>query len=58
MIKNLDKEKQTRLIKIKIKDSDIPVVIEIDKDNNIVGYENQELKQAGGRFLIGNSKLS
>ena len=58
MIKNLDKEKQTRLIKIKIKDSDIPAVIEIDKDNNIVGYENQELKQAGGRFLIGNSKLS
>ena len=57
MIKNPDKEKQTRLIKIKIKDSDIPAVIEIDKDNNIVGYENQELKQAGDYFLEDNLKL-
>ena len=58
MIKNPDKEKQTRLIKIKTKDSDKPIVIEIDKDNNIVGYENQELKKAGDRFLVWNSKLS
>ena len=57
MIKNPDKEKQTRLIKIKTKDSDIPVVIEIDKDNNIVGYENQELKQVGKGFLGYNKNL-
>ena len=58
MIKNPDKEKKTRLIKIKIKESDIPVVIEIDKDNNIVGYENQELKQVKHGFLQYNLKLS
>ena len=57
MIKNPDKEKQTRLIKIKTKDSDKPVVIEIDKDNNIVGYENQELKQVGKGFLGYNNNL-
>lgn len=57
MVKNPDKEKKTRLIKIKIKDSDKPVVIEIDKDNNIVGYENQELKQVGKGFLRYNYNL-
>ena len=51
MKKNPDKEKQTRTISIKIKDSNIPIKIEIDKDNNIIEYENLELKEVGDMFL-------
>ena len=58
MKKNPDKEKQTRIITIKIKDSNLPITIEIDKDNNIVGYNNPELKQIGDCFLYRNKELS
>ena len=57
MKKNPDKEKQTRIITIKIKDSNLPIKIEIDKDNNIVGYNNPELKQIGDEFLVYNEEL-
>ena len=58
MEKNPDKEKQTRLITIKIKDSNLPIIIEIDKNNNIVGYDNQELTLIGDLFLRYNKKLN
>ena len=55
--KSPDKEKQTRIITIQIKDLNLPITIEIDKDNNIVGYSNQELKYVGDCFLSLNEKL-
>lgn len=57
MKKNPDKEKQTRIITLQIKDSNLPITIEIDRDNNIVGYTNQELKQVGDYFLASNYSL-
>ena len=55
--KNPDKEKQTRIITVQIEDFNLPVTIEIDKDNNIVGYNNQELTEAGDNFLKHNEQL-
>lgn len=51
MEKNSEKEKQTRVIIIETKDSELPISIEIDKDNNIIGYSNPQLTQVGDRFL-------
>ena len=53
-----DKEKKTRIITIKTNESDSPIKIEIDKDNNIVGYDNQEVQQIDDDFLSYNLKLS
>ena len=58
MEKNSEKEKQTRVIIIEIKDSELPISIEIDKDNNIIGYSNPQLTQVGNCFLEQNKKLS
>ena len=56
--KNSEKEKQTRVIIIETKDSELPISIEIDKDNNIIGYSNPQLTQVGDRFLQLNNQLS
>ncbi|MBF0979620.1 MAG: hypothetical protein HXK66_05635, partial [Clostridiales bacterium] len=56
--KNSEKEKQTRVIIIETKDSELPISIEIDKDNNIIGYSNPQLTQVGDNFLEYNKQLS
>ena len=58
MEKNSEKEKQTRVIIIETKDSELPISIEIDKDNNIIGYSNPQLTQVGYNFLGSNNQLS
>ena len=58
MEKNSEKEKQTRVIIIETKDSELPISIEIDKDNNIIGYSNPQLTQVGDNFLEDNNQLS
>ena len=58
MEKNSEKEKQTRVIIIETKDSELPISIEIDKDNNIIGYSNPQLTQVGDGFLEENNQLS
>ena len=58
MEKNFEKEKQTRVIIIETKDSELPISIEIDKDNNIIGYSNPQLTQVGNSFLVFNNQLS
>ena len=58
MEKNSEKEKQTRVIIIETKDSELPISIEIDKDNNIIGYSNPQLTQVGDNFLEYNKQLS
>ncbi|MBF0926748.1 MAG: hypothetical protein HXK65_01760 [Clostridiales bacterium] len=58
MEKNSEKEKQTRVIIIETKDSELPISIEIDKDNNIIGYSNPQLTQVGDGFLEQNKQLS
>ena len=58
MEKNSEKEKQTRVIIIETKDSELPISIEIDKDNNIIGYSNPQLTQVGDGFLKENNQLS
>ena len=58
MEKNSEKEKQTRVIIIETKDLELPISIEIDKDNNIIGYSNPQLTQVGDRFLQLNNQLS
>ena len=58
MEKNSEKEKQTRVIIIETKDSELPISIEIDKDNNIIGYSNPQLTQVGNNFLESNHQLS
>ena len=58
MEKNSEKEKQTRVIIIETKDSELPISIEIDKDNNIIGYSNPQLTQVGDGFLKFNDQLS
>ena len=58
MEKNSEKEKQTRVIIIETKDSELPISIEIDKDNNIIGYSNLQLTQVGDGFLEQNEQLS
>ena len=58
MEKNSEKEKQARVIIIETKDSELPISIEIDKDNNIIGYSNPQLTQVGNSFLVFNNQLS
>ena len=54
-----DKEKGNgiRKIIIKQKDKTLPVTIEIDKDNQITGYENDNLRQVENEFLKYNQSL-
>ena len=35
-----------------------PIIIEIDKNNQIIGYKNQELEQVGNYFLYNNQVLN
>ena len=57
MEKNSEKEKQTRVIIIETKDSELPISIEIDKDNNIIGYSNPQLTQVGDNNQLSELNL-
>ena len=54
-----DKESKDgeRIITIKKRDSEIPVEIRIDRDNQIIGYKNLELEAVENNFLKHNTKL-
>ena len=59
-----DKEKGKRLVIIYKKKEDDrtddpePIVIELDYDNQIVGYTNKELQNVGDNFLLHNKALA
>ena len=48
------KEPGARKLVVHKKESHSPIVIEINEDNEIVGYENYELENVGNRFLSKN----
>lgn len=52
-----NKEKRTRKINIHQKNQEEPIIIEIDEDNQIIGYENLTIKQVGYGFLTFNRTL-
>lgn len=56
--KDDDKEKGRRKIIINKKNCENPIIIEINKDNSIVGYKNEELVNAGDDFLFFNEGLT
>lgn len=55
-----DKESKTKkkIITIKEKNSNEPITIEIDSDNNIISYVNENLTKLGNNFLKFNTQLS
>jgi len=55
IIKN--KEKGNGIRTIIIYKNEHPITIEVDKNNQIVGYRNEELTQVGDNFLSGNIGL-
>lgn len=55
--KSTDKEKGSRTITITRKESDIPVVIEIDKDNQITGFTDEQVTEIGDNFMHRNFNL-
>ena len=55
--KEKEKEKGTRRIIIQKKDQEEPIIIEIDRNNQIIGYRNGGLKEVGDNFLFFNKVL-
>ena len=51
-------ENDAKVIKVYLSNKEKPVVIGVDKDNQIVKYENQYLQQVGYRFLYNNTALA
>ena len=51
-------ENDGKVIKVYLNNKEEPVVIGVDKDNQIVKYENQYLQQVGYRFLYNNTALA
>lgn len=56
--KNKEKGNGIRTITIQREDQEQPIIIEINKDNQIIGYENQGITEIGDNFLAGNSALA
>jgi hypothetical protein len=52
-----DKSTKTKRIKIIANQKEQPIVIEIDRDNQIVGYENQQMETTGNGFMQYNTAL-
>ena len=52
------KDNKGRVIKIHLRGKEEPVIIGIDRDNQIIRYENQYLQEVGDKFLCGNIKLT
>ncbi len=57
IVKDKYSKDDERVIVIKKKNSEIPVEIRIDRDNQIIGYRNLELEAVGNNFLKHNIKL-
>ncbi len=55
--KNKEKGNGIRVITIQTGENE-PITIEIDKNNQIIGYNNQELNQVGSNFLYYNQGLT
>jgi len=53
-----DKEKKTKKIIIQKKEQEQPITIELDQDNQIIGYQDSTLTQAGKNFLVSNKALT
>ena len=53
-----DKEKGIRTIEVQNADQDNPVIIKVNKDNQIIGYKNEKLTKTGNCFLYYNSCLT
>lgn len=56
--RNAEDRNRTRTITISIKGQSEPVVIEIDSDNQIVGYTNHDLTEVENSFLAHNRALT
>ena len=56
--KEKEKEKGTRIITIQTRGQEEPITIEIDRNNQIIGYRNKGLKKAGHDFLHYNKALT
>ena len=50
-------ENDGKVIKVYLNNKEEPVVIGVDKDNQIIKYENQYLQQVGNDFLRNNTAL-
>ena len=46
-----EEDRKTKLLKIKKKDSEAIIEIELDEDNNIIRYRNDEITKIGDHFL-------
>ena len=53
-----DKEKGIRTIEVQNIDQDNPVIIKVNKDNQIIGYKNETLIKTGDNFLCSNRCLT
>ena len=53
-----DKEKGIKTIEVQEADQDNPVIIKVNKDNQIIGYKNEKLTKTGNCFLYYNSCLT
>ena len=51
-------EEKTRIVTVVVKGQESKVTIELDEDNQIIGYQNDGLTEVGDIFLFGNRKLS
>ena len=51
-------ENDGKVIKVYLNNKEEPVVIGVDKDNQIIKYENQYLQQVGNNFLSNNTALT
>lgn len=58
MVNDKESKIKKKIITIKEKKSNEPITIEINKDNNIIGYRNENLIKLGNNFLKYNNQLS
>ena len=52
------KDSKGRVVKIHLRGKEEPVIIEIDRDNQITRYENRHLQEVGDNFLRYNDSLT
>ena len=56
-VKKSEEEKGARVLTIKIKNCDKPIIIELNENNNIIEYQNEEIEKIGDNFLVSNETL-
>ncbi len=59
VVKKNFQKKENRIVEIYLKDEDKnePIIIELNKDNQIVGYSNKYLTKIGNNFMENNTTL-